>query len=51
MLLAYLASAIAFYVFVARRAPVTKEPVFAPIQCEVIELYATAADRTASRAA
>lgn len=51
MFLAYLASAIAFYVFVAKRAPVIDEPVFAPVRCDVIELYATTADQSASRAA
>lgn len=51
MILAYLASAFVFYIFVARRAQVTKEPVFASAQCEVIELYATSADSTVSRAA
>jgi hypothetical protein len=56
MLLAcYLASAALFYAFVSKRAPIVEEPVFAAAQdtapCEVIELFVTPADQSASRAA
>lgn len=51
----YLASAVLFYYFVARSSPINDEPV--PVRVaqathgEVIEIFADAADRPASRAA
>jgi len=51
----YLASAAIFYIVLAKRAPIVEESqlVFAANQpqCEIIELFATPAAQTASRAA
>ena len=51
----YLASAAIFYALVAKRAPIEKESTLLqavqPAPCEVIELFASPADQTASRAA
>lgn len=51
----YLASAAIFYIVLAKRAPIIEESqlVFAANvpQCEVIELFATPADQSVSRAA
>ena len=55
LLTCYLGSAVLFYVFIAKRAPLEEEPNFAfateRADCEVIELFTETADRTASRAA
>ena len=54
-LVSYLAAAALFYTVVAKRAPVMEESTFdhagQDTPCEVVELFASQSDRTASRAA
>jgi hypothetical protein len=55
LLTGYLVSAVLFYVFVARRAPILQELATAeaahPVSCEVIELFNQPAAESVDRAA
>jgi hypothetical protein len=55
LLTCYLASAALVYFVLAKRAPIIEEPMLAfavqPVQCEIIELFATPAAQSVSRAA